>query len=166
MTYFIIGSDQKEYGPATAELIGEWIAQRRVDGQTRARPEGGTGWQPLSAFAEFALPLARVAPVPQPLSAHPAGGPRTNPMAMAGLVMGILSVGCCCCYGFPFNLLGITFSILGLVQIQRHPEVERGKELAIAGLVLSLLGVLSAFFLHWLGFLSKLSSGANIFETW
>ena len=63
-------------------------------------------------------------------------------MAVAGLIMGILTLafGWCCCYGMPFNLLGIVFSSIGLSQINKNPEIEKGKGMAIAGLILSIGG--------------------------
>ena len=64
-------------------------------------------------------------------------------MAKSGLFCGILSitVGCCCC-GLPFNLLGLIFSLIALVQISENPQVYGGRDLAILGLILSLLSVL------------------------
>ena len=63
-------------------------------------------------------------------------------MAVLGLVMGIITITCggCCCYGFPFNILGVIFSALALSQINSNPQTEQGKGMAIAGLVLSILG--------------------------
>jgi hypothetical protein len=55
--YRIIGGDQKEYGPATADELRQWIAEGRANGQTRTRVEGSNEWQPLSSFAEFAEAL-------------------------------------------------------------------------------------------------------------
>jgi GYF domain 2 len=55
--YKIIGADQKEYGPITAEQIQQWIRDGRVNAQTQARLEPGGNWQPLSAFPEFAATL-------------------------------------------------------------------------------------------------------------
>lgn len=52
--YKIIGADQKEYGPITAEQIQQWIRDGRVNAHTQARLEPGGNWQPLSAFPEFA----------------------------------------------------------------------------------------------------------------
>ena len=64
-------------------------------------------------------------------------------MALTGLIMGIVSMACCCiCAGIPFNLLGLVFSIIGLVQINKNPAVEEGRGLAIAGLVLSIISLL------------------------
>jgi hypothetical protein len=50
----IIGADQKEYGPVSAEQLRQWIADGRAYAQTQARREGETDWKPLSAFEEFA----------------------------------------------------------------------------------------------------------------
>ena len=48
--------------------------------------------------------------------------------------------------GFPFNLLGLVFSLIGLSQINRHPELYEGRGQAIAGLVLSLSSLLLILF--------------------
>jgi len=67
--YKIIGADQKEYGPVTAEQLRQWIAEGRVHAQTQVQAEGGAEWKPLSAFPEFAAALsAKAAPPPQPPS--------------------------------------------------------------------------------------------------
>jgi len=52
--YKIIGADGKEYGPITVEQVRQWVAEGRANANTQARLEGATGWQPLSAFSEFA----------------------------------------------------------------------------------------------------------------
>lgn len=51
--YKIIGADQKEYGPISAEQIRQWIAEGRVNGQTQVCAEGTQDWKPLAAFPEF-----------------------------------------------------------------------------------------------------------------
>jgi hypothetical protein len=51
--YKIIGADQKEYGPITAEQIRRWISENRVNGQTRVRVEGAQEWTTLGALPEF-----------------------------------------------------------------------------------------------------------------
>jgi len=51
--YKIIGADQKEYGPVTADQLRTWIAEGRADSRTLLQAEGGA-WKPLSTFPEFA----------------------------------------------------------------------------------------------------------------
>jgi uncharacterized membrane protein len=57
-TYIIIGGDQKEYCSVTAEDIRRWIADGRLNGQSRMREESDTEWRTLSTFPEFAEALA------------------------------------------------------------------------------------------------------------
>src|SRR5690348_15864353 len=52
--YKIIGGDQKEYGPVTADELRLWIAEGRLNGQSRVWAEGTSEWQTLSTFPEFA----------------------------------------------------------------------------------------------------------------
>jgi len=56
MIYRVIGADGRQYGPATAEQIREWIAAGRANHQTLAQAEGASEWKPLGTFAEFAQP--------------------------------------------------------------------------------------------------------------
>jgi len=145
--YILIGADQKEYGPVAAEEVRAWIAEGRANGQTLARFEGGP-WKPLSTFPEFVgslgaapQPVPPAPPAPFAQSSLAGRAPETNSMAVAGLVMGILSmtVGLFCC-GLVFNILGIIFSSVALSQIRKSPVQQTGRNLAIVGLVLSLLG--------------------------
>src|SRR5271169_659344 len=136
--YKIIGSDQKEYGPVGVEDLRQWIREGRANAQSRVRVEGGAAdWQPLSAFPELAALLTSrppEAPPPFfPMSERVYAPEKTNGMAMAGFVFSLLSLPCCCCGLLP--LLGLIFSILGLVQTIRYPH-QRGRELAIAGIVI------------------------------
>src|SRR5205085_8213152 len=55
--YKIIGGDQKEYGPVSADELRRWIAEGRINSQTSARAEGTAEWKPFSAFPEFAEAL-------------------------------------------------------------------------------------------------------------
>jgi hypothetical protein len=55
--YKIIGGDRREYGPATAEELRQWIAEGRLSGQSLIQLEGTGEWKPLSAFPEFAAAL-------------------------------------------------------------------------------------------------------------
>src|ERR1041385_110292 len=51
--YKIIGADEREYGPVSAEQLRQWIAEGRANAQTRAQAEGSAEWRPLAAFPEF-----------------------------------------------------------------------------------------------------------------
>ena len=129
MRYRILGADGREYGPVTADQVREWITEGRANAQTRALDEGTAQWKPLTEYAEFALILARAMPplpAPGPISIAPT--PRNNAMAVMGMVMGILSITCgmCCCYGLPFNVLGIVFSLVALVPDQTRSAIPAG----------------------------------------
>ena len=137
----IIGADGKEYGPVDDAQLRAWIKEGRVDGGTIALAEGGTEWKPLNTFPEFTPATTPPPPPPpvRPLSPAPQML-RTNGFAVAGMVLGILSVTLCfCCYGFPCNLLAFIFSLIALSQIKQSPHLYTGRGLAITGLVLALV---------------------------
>jgi hypothetical protein len=136
--YRILGADGREYGPVPAEQLRRWIAEGRANAETRVLAEGATDWKPLGSFPEFFTAPPPMAPTVLAIA------PSTNGFAVAGLVLGILSLCCLCCYGVPFNLLGLACSIIALMQISRAPHLYRGKGLAVAGLVLCLLSLLLA----------------------
>jgi len=140
--YRIIGGDGREYGPITADQVRQWIAEGRANGQTRARAEASATWRPLTEYLEFASALAGTA-VPMVITTPIWVTPQTNSMAIGGLVMGILSctIGLCCCYGFPFNVLGLIFSLTALSQIKASPATQQGRGLAMSGMVLSILSI-------------------------
>ncbi|HYA79083.1 MAG TPA: DUF4190 domain-containing protein [Candidatus Nitrosopolaris sp.] len=142
--YKILGADGKIYGPVSAEQLRQWLAEGRANAQTQTFAEGATEWRPLGALPEFAGHFApSVPPVVQPLSPGiPGAGqaPRTSGYATAGLILGILSF--VCCFKLLFGALGLIFSLIGLSQINRHPELYEGRALAIAGIVLSILSLL------------------------
>lgn len=147
--YKIIGADQKEYGPITAEQMREWFTQGRVNAQTLVWSETSGNWRPFSSYPEF----ADLVPAPAPALGAPIPGapafapipsePKTNPMAITGLVLGILSLpGFCCCYSLPFSIPAIIFSAVGLAQIKKSPQTQKGQGMAIAGIVLALIGII------------------------
>jgi hypothetical protein len=70
--YKIIGGDQTEYGPVSAEQLRQWIAEGRADGNTQVQLEGTNEWRPLRDFPDFAASFATAAP-PMP-TPGPSGG--------------------------------------------------------------------------------------------
>ncbi len=148
--YKIIGADGRAYGPATAGQLRQWVAEGRANAQTQTLAPGAPEWKPLGALPEFAGQFApQIPPVigpPRPGASMAGSWPKTNSFATAGLIFGILSVTCFCgCCGCPFNIFGLVFSLIGLSQINRHPELYEGRGLAIAGLILSAASLVLGF---------------------
>lgn len=173
--YRIIGADGREYGPVAGETLRQWINEGRANAQTWVQAAGATAWRPLSSLTEFAgafaaagagaatkPPVAVCAPI-APLPAR-----RTNGMATASLVMGLLAVtcGCCCCYGFPFNLFGVLFALIALAQINRAAGLEEGRGIAITGLVLSLLSLVLSVFVALFSVAAALPEFAREMRHW
>jgi hypothetical protein len=155
--------------------VREWIAEGRLNAQSEIKPQGKEEWVKLSSLLEFAAdlnpqavtpspapeslpPLPQPQPKPQP-AAHPAPpatytpAPKTgtNPMAITGMICGIISLPTLCCSsGVPFNILGIVFSLIGLSQLKVNPQ-QQGKGMATAGLICSILSVLLIGILILLG---------------
>lgn len=92
LMYKIIGADQKEYGPVSAEQLKQWVNEGRVNAQTQARLEGESDWKPLSAYAEFADVLRSI-----PAPGAPAPGTGAGPVP-AEVILGRdyeLDIGSC-----------------------------------------------------------------------
>ena len=145
MTYKIIGVDGKEYGPVTTEQLREWAVEGRVNSQTQVLPENQTEWRTVAAVPELAVlipvPQPTISPLPQTSSGGQPGG--TNSLSVIALVLGLLSLpGVCCCYSLPFSIPGMIVSIIALMQFNKDSGAKNGKGLAIAGLVLSILGLM------------------------
>src|SRR5436190_2236563 len=134
--YKIIGGDQKEYGPVSAEEIRRWLNERRLQATSLVQKEGTSEWKPLSSFGEFTTTLASLSLAASSLAtpAVPFTEQRSNSMATAGLVLNCVSLICCWCGG-PIAILGIVFSCVGLSQANRDP-MQTGRPLAIAGIII------------------------------
>jgi Domain of unknown function (DUF4190) len=139
--YKILGADQKEYGPAGADEIRQWIMEGRVTGQAQTQAEGSSQWKSLSEFAEFSGALAAKAdssrprpPVgsPPPLPPIISDRPPAQGLALTSLVLGVLS--------FAFSIItGIPAIITGHIAHNRSrkaPHQYGGGGLAIAGFVM------------------------------
>lgn len=103
----IIGADGKEYGPIAADIVTKWIAEGRINGQTKVMAEGTTDWRTLAEFPELAAALPIGAPPPGPTLAPDlvSVADQVNGPGIGLIVTGVLNV-----------LLGIVraaFSITG-----------------------------------------------------
>jgi hypothetical protein len=79
-TYTIIGGDKKEYGPVSAEDVGQWIGEGRLNEESLVKTEGDAEFRRLTDFPEFAGAFAAKIP---PLPAPPAFVPAENQDQMA-----------------------------------------------------------------------------------
>lgn len=105
--YKIIGADQKEYGPVSAEEMHRWLAEGRVNAQTLIQAQGQTDWRPLATFTEFATANPSLSSS-VPLGAMP--GPEAARL-VSGPATGLLVVGIVCAVAAAISLL---VNLLGL----------------------------------------------------
>jgi hypothetical protein len=130
-TYRIIGTDQKEYGPVNGDQIRAWIAQGRVNASTRMRLEEGGDWKLLGDFPEFSREAGpRIPSIPV---SQPAAATKTSGMAIASLVLGILSPLTCSVSA----LVGVVLGPVAMGEIQKSKGQLRGNGIALAGTIIS-----------------------------
>src|SRR6185436_487015 len=128
--YKIIGADGREYGPISADQVRQFISENRVNASTMVLAVGATEWKPLGSFPEFSLMFA-AAPMSS-ASPYASSSQRTHPLAIAALVLAIISItfGWCCCFlGLPLTAVALIFSIISLTEINKHPDRYTGKGL-------------------------------------
>ncbi len=132
--YKVIGTDQKEYGPVSADQIRQWIAEGRVTSKTQLQAEGSTGWKPVAEFPEFADALRDRVAAPAFAMSAAAGPPaRTSRMAITSLVLGILGLFSC---GLT-ALVGLVLGIIAMVKITKSNGELGGRGIALAGTIVS-----------------------------
>ena len=131
--YKIIGADQKEYGPVSAEQMRQWINEGRVNAQTKVLADGTTEWKPLAEVSEFAEALG-ISARPSPPASLPQMGMTATGTREAALqavkgpaialkvtaVLGFIAVG----LGLAINILTLTGVHLGMEQLG-DPQVQK-----------------------------------------
>jgi len=161
MEYQIIGGDGNEYGPISPEGVRDWIQKGSVNADTRIKVVGTEHWQAVRDLPEFADAFSKASPPaasPPPAAGQPprAPSPKTNVLAIISLICGIVSLPMVfCCYGLPFNLIGMVTGGIAILQINKDPENMTGKGMAIGGIVASLLSLVMVllFVFFYAGFL-------------
>jgi hypothetical protein len=136
--YKVLGGDGREYGPASAEEVRQWLAQGRLHHQSLVQCLPEAAWRPLHTFPELTPP-------PPALSAAAARPRPANNLALWGVILGLLSLlgSCLCCCACPVNILAILLSTLGLAQASRERD-SHSQTLAIVGLTLGILSLLES----------------------
>jgi prepilin-type processing-associated H-X9-DG protein len=129
--YNIIGRDQKQYGPVAEAQLCQWIAEGRVNAQSKVQAEGATEWKTLSDFPEFRDVLKNSAP-PLPVT-PPAIATKTSGLAVTSLVLGALGMFTC---GLT-ALFGLIVGIIAVVKVKNSGGKLGGNGLALAGIIVS-----------------------------
>ncbi len=163
--YKIIGANQAEYGPVTADLLRQWITEGRVNAATLAQAVGDAGWKPISTFPEFASSFPS-ASVPPPLSPPPLGAAvpnangrlhaldEVNGPAIGLMVTAILGIAYAVLTIFG-NLTGMTLSSLGHMRGMNFPgqneEMFRMIQMSsgVAGIFLELFKIATGAFVFY-----------------
>lgn len=65
--YKVMGDDKKVYGPVPGNIIEQWLAEGRIDGNTLAQKLGYKDWRPLVTLTESELTVK--VPIPPSLPA-------------------------------------------------------------------------------------------------
>ncbi len=79
--FTIIGGDQKEYGPISADDVRQWIAEGRLNEKSLIKGEGDAEFRELGIFSEFAASFTPASSIPKlPPSAFAIGrkSPKTD----------------------------------------------------------------------------------------
>ena len=82
---------------------------------------------------------------------------KTDPCAITGFVLALVSTLCCGITATP----ALVFSIIGLVRVNKNENLN-GKGIAIAGIVISAIYVLLSVVLYSLSFSTSFIEGLNI----
>jgi TM2 domain-containing membrane protein YozV len=93
--YRIIGVDNQQYGPISADQLRRWLTENRVNSQTLALLEGTQDWKPLGSFAEFANELKAPPPLASAVSTASTPDSKSSskiPAGVCGILLGSLGI--------------------------------------------------------------------------
>jgi len=140
--YKIVGSDGNQYGPVSLEQMRQWIAEGRVNAQTRVLANGAGDWRPAAEFLELGFGSGPGAAPPT----SPTGRPERQQkgMAITSFVLGLLSL---VCLGL---LAGVPAIICGHVahsRARRTPGQYGAAGYALAGLIMGYVSLVMTLLL-------------------
>jgi hypothetical protein len=125
--------DGTKYGPVSAQDLHQWLAEGRLKPTDQVWTEGMVDWVPFNTVEELNSGVAPQPYAPAPMRTAPQQG---NGMAVAGMVLGIVSLVLICIW-FLSPICAIVGLCLSVVGKKRAEETNTGKGMAIAGIVLS-----------------------------
>lgn len=143
--YRIRKADGQEYGPVTAEMIRQWLADGFAFPRTLAREEGTREWKELAQFPEIsALPppvrQATNTPIALPLPSVPEDSPEAAPdefLAKTSLGLGIASIlTLIFAIGFLLAIPAIITGHLAYRRARKYPAAYGGEKKAKTGMVM------------------------------
>jgi hypothetical protein len=130
-SYRVRGGDGREFGPVGQPALDLWVRESRVAPATLVWSSADNAWRPARERRELDAAFAglREANVP------PVVGPPLNALSVWSFVLA--QFGLCC--GFP----AIPAIVCGIVSLRQIPaRGERGRGLAVSGIVLGVCGLL------------------------
>lgn len=98
--YKIIGSDGKEYGPISLDQLKQWLAEGRLNKQSKVLPDGAADWRTIGELPELAV----LTPPPPPPNFSAAGTATTIP----NYLWQSIAITVCCC--LPFGIVAIVYA--------------------------------------------------------
>jgi hypothetical protein len=137
----IIGADGKQYGPISLEQMRRWIADGRVNAQTRVQADGAADWKTAAEFPELGLASTGGVPGAGPASPPPVTGQspaQQQGLAITSFVLGLLSL---VCFGLLTGIPAVICGHLARARARRLPGQYGGAGLALAGLITGYVGV-------------------------
>jgi hypothetical protein len=150
--YKIIGADQKEYGPITADQLRQWVTEGRVNAQTLIWSETSGNWKPLSAYPELATLLPGTSTGPAPAyPATPVGFDRSSALQkVAGPAVGLMVTAG---LGLLVALAGVIMNLTGATWagMSGNPEAQKIAQMfgGTVGVIGNLLGIAVSAFLFF-----------------
>ena len=137
--YNIIGTDDKQYGPVSADKLRQWLREGRLNRRTRVRLDSGAEWKPLEFLPEIADELRQQAgpSVAPPVVAADSGLnaviPYRNVRALVAYYCAIFSL--IPVMGLVLGFAGLILGILGL-RFRRENPTSGGAVHAWIGIIL------------------------------
>lgn len=142
MTQWYCAVNQQRYGPVEEGQLREWITQGRIGPEDLVWTEGWEQWQAVRNVPQLAvLAGSNAGGLPDAPQDWAPGRPAGNGLAVAGMILGILSVLLFCMWflALPAGIVAVVLSVYGRKRSQQNGE---GGGMATAGLVLGITGTL------------------------